>query len=111
MSENSQVFNSVKAIFDLAIKHLLTLKKPQEMEERPESEQVENHSRVLLGLLINKRLEGAYACYKADIQLECLRHILLVLNTICSILGWNKASTYINEQNRVLFKMSENERR
>ena len=59
---------------------------------------------------VGRRLRGAYACYKADMQLECLRHILLALGTLCDLLGWDKASFYINGQNPALYEMSKSER-
>ncbi|MCA9357539.1 hypothetical protein H6784_04655 [Candidatus Nomurabacteria bacterium] len=79
-------------------------------EFAPDMECAEDRARTNLEFGVGQRLRGAHACYTAGMQLECLRHILLALGTICHALDWKKASTYINEQNEVLYKMSEKER-
>lgn len=58
---------------------------------------------------VGVRLKGAYACYKAGDELECIRHIILALESICYALKWEKASAYLNEQNQILFKMKKAE--
>lgn len=58
---------------------------------------------------VGVRLKGAYACYKAGDELECIRHIILALGSICYALNWEKASAYLNEQNQILFKMKKSE--
>ena len=66
-------------------------------------------ARISLESGIGIRLKGAYACYQAGMQLECLRHILLAINMVCRALGWEKASAYIDQQNRVLLEMAKEE--
>lgn len=76
----------------------------------PDLERAGDLAKAQLECGVGTRLHGAYECYKAGMQLECLRHILLALDTVCYVLGWNKASAYINEQNKVLLNMSKSER-
>lgn len=58
---------------------------------------------------VGVRIKGAYACYKAGDEMECIRHIILALGSICYALNWEKASAYLNEQNQILFKMKKSE--
>lgn len=53
---------------------------------------------------IGIRLNGALACFEVDDQLETIRHLLLALGQICSILGWKEASAYLSEQNSQLLQ-------
>jgi len=78
-------------------------------EFEPDLERAEEQAEANLRTGVGHRLTGAYACYRADMQLECLRHILLALGTICHTLNWDKASAYLNEQNRILLEMSNRE--
>lgn len=63
----------------------------------------------LLHFAISHRLRGAYACYKVGDEMECIRHILVALGSVCYAIGWSKASAYLNEQNRILFAMKKAE--
>ena len=72
---------------------------------KPDLERAEQYARRSLEDGVGRRLKGAFACYKAGMQLECLRHILIALDVICCALEWDKASAYLNEQNRLLIKM------
>ena len=61
--------------------------------------------KLSLEIGVDSRLRGAWACYKAGDELECIRYILLALGSICRALGWNKASRHLEEQSSALFKM------
>lgn len=76
----------------------------------PDLVRAENNARVGLEFGIGQRLRGAYASYKAGMQLECLRHVLIALDVVCCALDWDKASAYLNEQNRILQQLSKSER-
>jgi len=69
-----------------------------------------NHAKALarprIHAGVSKRLKGAYAAYAADNELECIRHIMLAMQSICIALGWSKAVSYIESQNVALIKMS-----
>ncbi len=76
----------------------------------PDTERANDYGTRTITSGVRIRLEGAYSCYKADMQLECLRHILAALDTVFCVIGWDKASAYINKQNHVLLEMSKDER-
>jgi hypothetical protein len=65
-----------------------------------------DHAEKSLSFGVGQRLTGAYSCYKADMELECIRHILSALCSICHALNWQKAEAYLNEQSRVLYKLN-----
>lgn len=76
---------------------------------KPDLDRAENYARISLEGGVSRRLKGAFACYKANMQLECIRHILVALDVICCALEWDKASAYLNEQNRILCQMKQEE--
>ena len=81
---------------------------------KPDLERAEEYAKSSLEFgvssrLVSSRLESAFACYKAGMQLECLRHILSALDVICCALEWDKASAYLNKQNRILCHMKKKE--
>lgn len=139
MFNDMQISADIKTMTDLVVKNFLRLEKAREVEQQravfhgerditnvltpaqeearfegkefePDLERAEDHAKTKLKFGVGRRLQGAYACYKAGMQLECLRHILLALDTVCCALSWDKASAYINEQNRILLEMSKGER-
>jgi hypothetical protein len=71
----------------------------------PDTERAEDYAKSSIEFGVGQRLKGAYACYRADMQLECIRHILLALGSVCQMLEWDKASEYINQQNNILLDM------
>jgi hypothetical protein len=64
--------------------------------------------RLKLGVIM--RLKGAYSCYKAGMELETIRHILLAMASLCHSIGWRKAEVYLNQQNSNLCDLSKSER-
>ncbi len=139
MLNELQVSAGIKTMTDLAVSNFWRLEKAREVELQravfhgkrdianvlspaqeealvldidfmADLERAEKNAKSRLEFGVGQRLRGAYVCYKAGMQLECLRHILLALDTVCCTLGWDKASAYINEQNRILHKMSKEER-
>jgi hypothetical protein len=77
----------------------------------PDMKRAEKHAEHSIEFGVGQRLLGAYAHYEVSNQLECIRHILLALDSVCCALGWGKASAYLNQQNRILFEMQEAERK
>jgi hypothetical protein len=75
----------------------------------PDNKKAEEYAKHSLEFGVGQRLRGAYACYKADMQLECIRHILLALGSVCNVIGWDQASVYINQQNNILLDMKKAE--
>lgn len=59
---------------------------------------------------VTMHLKGAYSCYKAGMELETVRHLVLALGALCHSIGWKKAAAYLNQQNSVLFDLSKSER-
>ena len=91
---------------------LYILRGESENEARKHSENIEDRMARFAGVeigLIDLRLRQALARYEAGKQLECIRHLLLVLGQICQIIGWNEASHYLNEQNQGLFERNQHE--
>ena len=68
----------------------------------PDIDRAERYAESSIEFGVGQRLRGAFACYKVNAQLECIRHIVLALDSICVMLEWDTASAYLNEQNRVL---------
>ena len=138
MITKSQASNGIAILTSYVVQHFLQDEKMREVEQQravytgeknitnvltpaqvtardkgqtfePDLEKADIHARKSLEFGVSRRLEGAFACYKAGMQLECLRHILLALDTICCALDWGKASAYLNEQNRILLQMKKEE--
>lgn len=138
MITKSQASNGIVALTGYVVQYFLQDKKMQEVEQQrsvymgeknitnvltpaqetsrqkgemftPDLQRAEEYAKSSLGFGVSRRLEGAFACYKAGMQLECLRHILLALDTICCALNWGKASAYLNEQNSILLQMKKEE--
>ncbi|MFZ2555866.1 MAG: hypothetical protein WAX57_03420 [Minisyncoccia bacterium] len=70
---------------------------------KPNNEQAEHYARSRISVGVGRRLEGAIACYSAGDQMECVRHIVLALDTVFRVLDWEEASAWCNEQNTILF--------
>jgi hypothetical protein len=64
-----------------------------------------DYAKTMLSHGVALRLRGAYACYQAGDQLECLRHVFIALSVVAGGLGWKDAEAYLNDQNNILFKM------
>lgn len=76
----------------------------------PNREQASSRADSGIKFGVGVRLEGAITHYESGDQLECVRHIILALDSVFNIIGWMEASKWCNEQNRVLYAMKkENE--
>lgn len=120
MVQNSKVHDGIQLLVNLAVTQLLPQAKSREVARQKAHNQDqdlfdlddagEDRAKDVLEFGISQRLKGAYACYEAGFQLECLRLVMLALGTIAETLGWDKVTSYISEQNRVLLMRSEVER-
>jgi len=95
------------------VTNVLSVKQLNDKEEgkpfTPDMNRANDHGTHSIQWGISTRLKGAYACYKAGDELECIRYLLIALGSICHALNWEKASSYLNEQNRILFAMKKAE--
>ena len=134
MITETQAYAGIKNLTDLALKFFLRERTQRNVEQQkdvfdgvlnitnvitpaqeksrvdgeafePDMARAEGRAKTSLEWGISQRLKGAYACYRADMELECIRHILIALDEICCAIGWQKASNYLNEQNRLLLEM------
>lgn len=69
----------------------------------PDINTARDHAENSLRFGVGHRLKGAYSHYKAGNEMECIRHLILALDSVCWALGWEKASAYLNDQNYALF--------
>lgn len=76
---------------------------------RPAQNEASQRASKRLNTGIRSRLTGAYHHYRNGNELECIRHIMLAMGVVCDVIGWTKASAYINEQNDVLYDKHKNE--
>ncbi len=72
---------------------------------KPNKEQAEERARHRIQFGVGQRLKGAIALYGVQEQMECVRHIILALDTVFCTLNWQEASAWCNEQNRVLYEL------
>ena len=72
---------------------------------KPNKEQARDRAKTMIQMGVGRRLEGAIVLYGIGEQMECVRHIILALDTVFCILEWEEASAWCNEQNRVLFEI------
>lgn len=134
MLTKSQAYTGIQILTDLALKFFLREGTQRDVEQQkdvfdgvhditnvltpaqekarndgdafePDMARAESHAKTSLEWGIGQRLRGAYACYETNMELECMRHILIALDVICCAIGWQKASAYLNEQNRTLLEM------
>lgn len=100
-----------KKVYEDKIDITNVLSQAQEKDKRdgkpfsPDREKANHYAEHSLDYGIRTRLVGAYYLYKANEELECLRHILLALDTVFCSIGWEKASAFINIQNNTLLAM------
>jgi hypothetical protein len=71
---------------------------------KPNKDQARDRAKTTIQMGVGRRLEGAIALYGIGEQMECVRHIILALDSVFCILEWEEASAWCNEQNRVLFE-------
>lgn len=139
MFDDNQVLAGIKMFTNIVTRHLLPFGVKQEEEQQsavfygkrnitnvltpsqeqakredgkfePDLELAKRRAEMTLRSGVGYRLRGAFECYKANMQIECLRHILLALGVVCHALGWARALVYLSEQNSVLREMSKDER-
>lgn len=55
---------------------------------------------------VGMRLQSAYACYKADMQMECIRCLMIAMSSICHTIGWSEAEAYLDRQSRELYELN-----
>jgi len=108
VEQQRDVFEGSKDITNVLNKEQLKAKEKGE-PFKPNMDRANDHGIYSIRWGISTRLQGAYACYKAGDELECIRYLLIALGSICHALNWGKAETYLNEQNRILFAMKKAE--
>jgi hypothetical protein len=95
------------------ITNVLSVKQLKDKEEgkpfTPDTETAYYRGTHYIRWGISTRLKGAYACYKAGDEMECIRYLLIAVGSICHALNWEKAAKYLNEQNTALFAIKKAE--